>query len=568
MLYYLGLWVGFLRCFRMMTHAFDSSQNSIAVIGVKNDSSVLLKTFRSDGASKDRLLFKFNNTVVNIISQKLTQSDKLELLVTVLDTDQDNDVNNNPSHKQKFMNYLVSYSSQDENPGMILPADKPFPSTSTPMVLAHPGTIEPIILYSDSDNTFIKSLKTNTITKIEADFTLNGLHFSTATAFNHDLVSYVVIHSKDDNNNILNIYNFNDRFQFKIVKTLKLPKTIGPVTFASITSPTQMDILFVSDDGNGVYSLNLLKNMSDDGIKSIDSSQRKSFIKSKLKTSNEIALEFSEIESKIISDENFQPLLNYEIQNKFQIPAGIFVTDSTGDGTNGVYICNNKLNKSPKVYRYSSSLNGFVEEKPPILLEMENAQAITLIEDKKNGVYSFLVQTATDVGLPSTDVNFIPINVSSDNSRISLLATSSEYEYFIPGANFFVIYEDSRKALLRSQNMQSSYPSLRMHKEVAGLGHTNLIINNIRLKLPGETKGNNFITPDATGFPNTYLHFNYIKDKILFKLYFLGANYYSVLFGALIVTSIFMMILMLLSFLESRRRKAANKIAKSLLDAL
>jgi len=291
-------------------------------------------------------------------------------------------------------------------------------------------------------------------------------------------------------------------------------------------------------------------------------------VKEKINENTNLKLEFSEIKKYKIKSPSFRPLFKFK-QNEIEIPTGIFVFDSTKSGENEIYIFNSDEKGSPiHVVKWIDGEFKQVDEIMNKFASITNIDALTIVENKRKDLFNYLVSSKDKI----TVVEIYPKDVKQNsNSDISLLGIGVKTEntnFYIPGMSFFVAYEDNKKMIMRSQNGSYGYPSLRPHKESAGLGLTNLIINNIYLRYPLKLKSSLYNTPDASGFPNTYILFSYKKEKFTYKLYFFGKNYQNVIYGAAVTVLVFLVIFILLSYRESKLKKDKNKIGQRLLDAL
>ena len=307
----------------------DLEARSIITINDKNELSVVDLFHSEDQDSSSIVNTEYIKKTIVIVTSQMFTPDHSILITT------ENQDNNNTQYANFFHDSLLNK------------ANSMFYSDSTPIIVADPMTLTPLVIYSksgqlysgyfDENKNFIQeSFKESTANKIRAP---SGVHFSSFIDVVGNLHSQLVLHSKDNSgNNYLNIYELDqDRKLVQISSEIRLPSNIGPILFGEThIQPDESkaykshvpDIIYVSEDGDSFF-LNIHKNQE---LASDSTEEKKIF-------SDRVNLPFTEF---LGQKSEYKPVL----KNKDGNPSGIFLADLLGTGVNDIFITAKHNSKS------------------------------------------------------------------------------------------------------------------------------------------------------------------------------------------------------------------------------
>lgn len=531
--------------FKMLAHAFYESHDQQGIIGINEKNEIILMSDWNDEEKKFETMstgrFSSEDKIVNIISQTLS-STKNQILVTTKDGDQ-------------FKNYLVGFGEEDQK---LL-----FTSKSTPILVADPNDLSPLLIYSpygpESGKIQISAVwNDQLISKATQDmpYPPNGIHTSWFLDLTGDMHADLALHITGEGSNKLHILRLSSDYTLKTVQEIKLASKIGPIVFSSMTSRPGIDMMYVSNDG-GEFYLNLHENVSIplnqvESLKTLEGSK-------KFFANERLAKVYDEEPSRT----NLSTLLKGAVpvlkEESSGAPSGIFFADIAGSGKKSIYLLAKEgLHTRIKVLQIDPDTKELTldEEMTASLGIFDRVTGVSVIDLDASGRESFLVNTTNG----SEIHELIKADIEDPAERtgltlIALLELPCKRKAYIPGASFFMVYENHEKMVKVSQSSQSSYLSLQRHREYVGLGQTNLFLNFVSVKAPHSDPALNNFDAVTIIVPNTLSVFTFNNRVWSLKTFFSKLYYSTILYSVSGILVLFFFIYLALSFQEMRKYK-------------
>lgn len=575
--------------FKMMSHLFNGSHETRYVVGLdiaednNSDKIVVLELekgkFKTADDKKDSQKFEEisipkDSTVVNIISQRFTDS-LYEILVT---TTKDGET---------FNNYLVDLNEDKGLPKVL------FESISTPLLATNPDDISCLLIYGQKERDGSHITAVGKIDFDSGEFNmiktfdkvkLKGIHSSSFVDLGKQMHPCLVLHEVGDKGNQIIFCNLSADLNINIISKHDIPNETGPILFTELFDPINTDIVFVSKE-NGKYFLHVFKNKSINAnlkAKMVDlNSCIKIFDSEFYKDTNqdlEKELDLEEIVLPLNESfiNNFVPILK---ENLTSIPKGIFARDIAAEGINSIFLIaenpKNSVEKRIFIFKINPQTNQLhlVEdnnaENANKALAFSDQNYFAISEFNMSGFEGYLLQIEAPFNLI-----YHGVEVDNNEDGINLMALSTINDKtppgYISGATFLILYENHTKIIKVSQSMQSSFPSLQKFAKYTGLGKTNLFINFVSVKIPRMSQNNkklqNRYTAVSLITPNTSSVFLYTirNNRWSMKSYFSQIYYFSTLIGAIGSVIIFLVIFIMSSILaQIKKNKATGKKASN-----
>ena len=548
-----------------LTHAFSNDLESQKIIVSDNKNILkLIDMFSEDTTEPPTFdLISSEDKIINIISQNfLDKSDSFLLTLQ-------------KKNETKYSNFLCTFNGKYSHQEKIIKVNQKmisiFKSTSTPILLADPQNLKPLIAFSDNDKFEICEIDENEKnlikfkkTKQTLQRTPQGIHTSSFIDLTGDRRSNIVLHTRSDSNNYIDIFNYTEN-NLSQIKSIRLPSDIGPILFSEFINSLASDMIYVSKEGGRFY-LNLLPNISMSDftenfpVKIDDFKRRQSNHKIDEIFANET------IKFDLNKDSGtFEPVF----KNIDGTPSGIFLADLSGKGIKSVFLTFKDRNSSKyslvaldfdtvnKVFKWNEVCNF---ESP---IELDYIHSVSICDFDNTGAQNLIITHQQESYNESFRVKeFVTLTFELDiviqetGIKIFTLGTSKNgNKFYIPGAVVTLVYENEEKYCKTSLSSQTSFLSLQPQKIFIGLGPTNLFINWANLKVPSDnTKINQ---KDAISFlvPNTLAVFTLNDDSWRVQSFF-SKRFFKITVNALIaILVIFMTIFIILSIDEKKKYK-------------
>lgn len=550
--------------FRIFTHLFTESQDTNFIAGV-HDHHITALEFNGEKfierAEFAKIPAPHSETVVNMISQRFS-SKEFEVLVTTV------------NQENVYKNYLLDLTGTDNS---LVPL---FNSTSTPILIADPLDSSPLIIYGAEDKggaVVVASIVEDTISKnarIEIKSTndgifLRGIHTSSFLDLYRNMYAVLVLHHKGPGNNKVVIYKILDDYKLAEVEAYELPAEIGPIVFSELIDSVGTDMIYVSKENNN-YFLNIHRNISISDEEKEELTSYGYFMDFFDRT-HEVYKAFPDEPMRLnlndVLGKDWEVMLNH---SREKIPSGIFLSDITGIGKKNISLI---VKKSSGTVYHLETLDFEVTDQGPKLKKSEkrfldsgtkSIENISLTEMDASGAECLLFNTS-DGDLIAHKIDFNNDSKVSLNLLVVKPLRTSGLNYYIPGATFYIVYENNTKSIKVSQGPQTSYPSLQRHKYV-NLSRTNSFLNFVAVKVPSRSKDGrqhtNFYIAVSFIVPNTFSIFTYDGEKWTIKSYFFQLYYLPTILGVMLFLTTF-----LLAFAAARlfyeRRKGKTVVGSS-----
>ncbi|KAM0681688.1 hypothetical protein GINT2_000202 [Glugoides intestinalis] len=554
--------------FKILSHAFINGSEQQKLIALDaNNKLTLVDTTIEDITQYPRIsMERWGGNIVNVISQGFNE--KLVPVVITVKKDE----------SPGFLNYLGNF--EDENANLI------FESDSTPMLIANPKDLNPLLVYSKGKFLHFGQIthENFTIVKtIEMENIPFGIHTSNYIDVSGNRNADLIFDLRGKNKlvSIFQIEPSNEELGFNL-KELQViapkPDTIGPILFTELLSKSSPDMLFISKE-NGTFYLNVHRNNSFDNKqqkpgKKIDALKR--FYDNHISTTAFETTPSIKFDLKNVLDQEIPRL-----EDENGAPSGIFLADLSGNGKKDVFIIVNRKIK-PKssilMLEYDPVNRIFVKNKAFADSQKDNLDfitAMTIFDNTVTGVEQLLINTSTDhISTPAnSSVKLIDLKENLTKSSINILAlskNSQDVESFIPGSSFILLYENEEKFIKTNLSFQSSFPSLQTHRAFIGLGQTHLFINNLSLKAPLLNNEKNKYDTVTFLVPNTFAIFTFSKMKWNIQSFFSKRYYRKTFIAVSVILFVFIAIYFILSIQDKRRYKIFmnNDSVRRVLNAL
>lgn len=528
-------------------YAFTGDFEAQGLIAYDSNNQIKLLDLFSEH-DKEPLIFQNNKKekIVNIISQSFGYEDNSFLLTTTTETP-----------PNVFTTYLCDFKKGSKK--------ELFKSTSTPMIVAHPTTLKPLILFSSENdlNTCEINNGGSELLKIQSfkGRVPTGIHTSSFIDLTGDMHADLVLHTKDNDFNYIDIYKLVSEGELEEVESVKLPGTVGPILFSEISNPLAPDMVYVSDE-SGIFYLNLWKNSSMDHFLSNFPNKLNDFREKISKNSVDTIFK-----QKIIKLELNNILDSYKpvLMNRDNMPSGIFLADLSGSGVKDIFLTvENKQAGMQKVVAFnwdSSKAELTMHDKCNLDLNTSfNYIHSVSVCDYNNSGSQNLIITGKDTNPDGDDYISVPyefegIAQEPGVSFLTLVALANKKTFYVPGTVITMLYENEEKFCKTSLSPQTSFQSLQPLKVFIGLGPTNLFIDWATIKAPSDD--NMINRKDAVSFlvPNTFSVFT-LHDKNWRVQSFFSKLYFNItVYALLAVVIIFMTCFIILSIQEKRKYK-------------
>ena len=507
-----------------------------------NDTEIKLLDLFSEH-NKEPKVFEFKSEkIANIISQHFEDKDDSFLLTTT-------------NKNSTFTTYLCDFKLKEKT--------ELFKSISTPMIIAHPLTLKPLIVFAyenklkfceiDKDGHKIESF--DNVLRLPS-----GIHSSSFIDVTGDMHSELVLHTKEDNKNFIDIYKLTSPSKLEKVKSIDLQDgEIGPILFSEITNSLAPDMVYVSSE-NGHFYLNLWKNVSIDHLSNDFPKNLKDF-KERISSapSNEI------FNKNIIKLDLADALSDYKpvFQNKDGLPSGIFLADLSGNGVKDVFLTVEAPDKSlqkviafvfdheEKTFKPHETCN--INQSPGF----GYIHSVSVCDYNDSGSQNLIItayETGTDT-LVSIPYEFESVSQEPGISFLTLVALPNKKKFYIPGTVIAMLYENEEKFCKTSLSPQTSFMSLQPLKVFVGLGPTNLFIDWATIKVPSYDEKIN--RKDAISFlvPNTFSVFTLHGENWRVQSFFSKLYFNITVYALVAIVIVFMTIFVILSIQEKRKYK-------------
>lgn len=535
----------------------------------------LIDLFPEHAKNLEKFTFNPENKdekIVNVISQSFKGASNTFLLTATADG-------------TIFNNYLLDFDIKIS--GSV--HQPKFSSTSTPMIVPDPSTLEPSIIYSDNEQLKIGIFESGqefkihdlkyhkkiisatgqiTYQQVPIPRVPKGIHTSSFLDLTGNMHSDLALHTKDDIKSYIDIMKLLPDYVLREESSIELPLVTGPILFSEFTSKLATDMIFVSNK-NGKFVLNLYPNIS---MNQRENEISKEILKFKEEIEKfeptsifgkPITLDLDEALKKMKHD-GFIPILS----NDGKSPSGIFLADLAGKGFKDVFITiYNSTVKPHDNYRvvsfqFDPTTQKFAiseEYKPESSISGKSIHSVSVCDYNNSGKQNLIVTTSPkesdlneyvsilyedDLAMQQTGINFM-----------SLVAKSKNQNFYIPGTVVAMVYENEENIIKTTLSSQTSFSSLQPIKSFIGLGPTNLFINWATIRVPSYDAKIN--TKDAISFlvPNTFAVFT-LKDGHWRIQSFFSKMFFRVTASVLVVILlVFMTIFILLSVQEKRKYK-------------
>lgn len=529
--------------FKLLAHAFHESQDHQGIVGVNGRELVLMLGWNSEENAFEKTVTKKvtgGGEVINIISQTLGP-DENQVLVTTKDG-------------EGFASYLVGF---DETSPELL-----FRSQSTPILVADPNDLSPLLIYSPEDGKIqISSIWDGELVSRathDVSYSLRGVHTSWFLDLTGDMHADLALHITDGRSNSIHILRMDSDYALEPIQTINLASEIGPIIFSEMTSMPGIDMMYVSKE-NGEFYLNLHENLSipEDQVKNLKTLEgsKKFFLH------NNPTRVYDEVPTKtklstILHED--KPLLREQNGS----PTGIFLADIMGSGRKDVYLlAGERLQTRVKVLRIDPASKEFVlaDELTTSLEIFDRVTGISVTDLDASGKESLLINTIDDSG----NHQLIKADIEDPAEKtgltlVALVELPCKRKAYVPGASFFMVYENHGKMVKVSQCSQSSYPSLQRHREYVGLGPTNLFLNFVSVSVPHADPTISRFDAVSIIVPNTLSVFIFDNRTWVLKSFFSKLYYFATLYGVFGIFVVFFFIYLVLSFQEMRKYKTVR----------
>lgn len=539
--------------FRIISHAFIKETEDQKFIALDDSNDLrLVDTKSSNTEDFPRLDTKeFGDRIVNVISQAFNNKNG-----TIIFTVKTN---------KGFSNHFGDFNSKKHH--------QIFDSDSTPMLVADPVTLEPLLIYTHNKMLHIGKIKNEKYEGVKSmpfDHLPKGIHTSDFIDLTNDMKAELILHVKEQDKNGILISKLaakDKEYDIEKIQYVGLPETTGPILFTEMVDPLSTDMIFVSKEGN-TFFLNLYKNLS---LENKAMPSLKDFDKvEKFYLENKTSEVFNQSSPRNIKFNLTQALNGAEpvIRAENDVPCGIFLADISGKGVKDVFLLSKKIDGTVNinVFKYTDSNPESLtfeldKDLTESFLAFKNVDALTVFEGENSSIENLLISTVNH-NLPSREytLSMIEIDQKLEKNGINLLPTvyinEDKTQPFIPGTSFLMVYENQDKVRKVNLSSQSSFPSLQRHKCLVGLNGTNLFINNLLLKVPSPNLEKNQYNPSTFLVPNTSAIFTH-RDKEWKIQCFFSKRYYMMTFiSVFVVLVIFSTIYMILSVQDKKRYKS------------
>jgi len=542
--------------FRIFTHLFTESQDTNFIAGV-HDHHITALEFNGEKFIEHAEFAKIpvpqNETVVNMISQRFS-SKEFEVLVTTV------------NQKNTYENYLLDLT--DESNSLVFL----FSSTSTPILIADPLDSSPLVVYGTEGkgvSVVVASIVEDAVSKkakaeikfINDGILLRGIHTSSFLDLYRNMYAVLALHHKGPGNNKVVIYDISDDYKLVEVEAYELPAEIGPIVFTELIDSVGTDMIYVSKENNNYY-LNIHRNIS---ISDKEKEELTSygyfmdFFAKNHESHKAFAKEPMKLNLNDVLGKDSEVMLNH---SKEKIPSGIFLSDITGIGKKNISLI--VKNSSGTGYRLKTLDFEVANQVPKLKISKNNLlnsdtkyiENISLTEMDASGAESLLFNTS-DGNLMAHKIDFNNDSKVSLNLLVVKPWKTSGLNYYIPGATFYIVYENNTKSVKVSQGPQTSYPSLQRHKYV-NLSRTNSFLNFVAIKAPSKSKDEgqhtNFYNAVSFIVPNTFSIFMYDGEKWTIKSYFFQLYYTPTILGVLFLLASFLVAYVFVRLFYERKK--------------
>ncbi|KAM0680796.1 hypothetical protein GINT2_001070 [Glugoides intestinalis] len=570
--------------FKILSHAFINGSEQQKLIALDaNNKLTLVDTTIEDITQYPRIsMERWGGNIVNVISQGFNE--KLVPVVITVKKDE----------SPGFLNYLGNF--EDENANLI------FESDSTPMLIANPKDLNPLLVYSKGKFLHFGQIthENFTIVKtIEMENIPFGIHTSNYIDVSGNRNADLIFDLRGKNKlvSIFQIEHSNEELGFDL-KELQViapkPDTIGPILFTELLSKSSPDMLFISKE-NGTFYLNVHRNNSFDNKQqesSNDIEALKRFYDNHISNTAFETTPSIKFDLKVVLEQEIPRL-----EDENGAPSGIFLADLSRNGKKDVFIIVNKISgegSSILMLEYDPVNRIFVKNKAFADSQKDNLDfitAMTIFDNTVTGVEQLLINTSTyhistnhistdhistdHISTPAnSSVKLIDLKENLTKSSINILTlskNSQDVESFIPGSSFILLYENEEKFIKTNLSFQSSFPSLQTHRAFIGLGQTHLFINNLSLKAPLLNNEQNKYDTVTFLVPNTFAIFTFSKMKWNLQSFFSKRYYRKTFIAVSVILFVFIAIYFILSIQDKCRYKSImnnDKSVRRVLNAL
>lgn len=529
-----------------LAYGFNHDLEAQTIIAIDNQNSVkMVDLFSSKNikSASEHNLFK-NKKIVNVTSQMF--DDENTILITT------------SSGSNRYSNFF--FKSNLEQSSIM------FESDSTPIIIANPDSLEPLIVYSLGGALFYGFIEEHKFKNVKFEG-LNenvpkGIHTSSFIDVTGNMHSELLLHTKDKDKNYISIYQVDESLKLTRIESVELPSKIGPVLFSEFYSRISSDMIYISQEGTDFY-INIHKNISIESEVNYASVDIEKFGKKKVeKVGTVFALPMKQKISEILGTEDYIPIL----ENEDKSPSGIFLVDLLGRGIKDIFLTlKNTKNNTYKVVALSfdSSTPKFIMNDKCNLdsnISYEYIHSVSVCDYNNSGTLNLMITARDNSNYPGQDYITVPYEFDGADQEtgitfLTLVSSSKKRRFYVPGSVVTMLYENEEKLCKTSLSPQTSFLSMQPYKVFVGLGATNLFINWAIIKVP--SYNNDINRKDAVSFlvPNTFAVFtlqnkNWRVQSFFSKLFF-NITVYSL--GAIVV--IFMTIFIILSIQEKRKYK-------------